>query len=93
MLEQVLILIKCGLLSDGCNDNNINWVKTMFYLQGTYTFNSDYNETEGEFAFHNELRIQCPIRKCTFTGMLNVTRTGPLIKTCSLALSWGAEVK
>ena len=86
MLEQVLILIKFGLLSDVCNDdNNINWVKTMLYLQGTYTYNCDYNETEGEFAFHNVLRtqyLQCPIRKCTFTGMLSVTRIGPLIKTC-----------
>ena len=37
MLEQVLILIKSGLLSDGCNDdNNVDWVKTMLYLQGTY---------------------------------------------------------
>ena len=86
MLEQVLILIKFGLLSDGCNDDdNINWVKTMLYLQGTYTFNGDYNETEEELAFHNVLRIQClqcPIRKCTFTGMLSVTHIGPLIKTC-----------
>ena len=57
----------------------------MLYLQGTYTLNSDYDETEGEFAFHNMLNIQClqyPIRKCTFTGMLSVTRIGPLIKTC-----------
>ena len=71
MLEHVLILIKFGLLSDGCNDdNNVDWFKTMLYLQGTYTFIGDYNETEGEFAFHNLLRIQylqCPIRKCTFT--------------------------
>ena len=29
----------------------------------------------------------------TFTGMLSVTRIGPLIKTCKLALSLGAEVK
>ena len=86
MLELVLILIKFGLLSDGCNDdNNVNWIKTMLCLPGTYTSNSDYNETEGEFAIHNVLRIQClqcPIRKCTFTGMLSVTRIGPLIKTC-----------
>ena len=86
MLEQVLILIKFGLLSDWCNDdNNVDWVKTMLYLQGTYTLNSDYNETEGEFAFHNMLRIQClqcPIRKYIFTRMLSVTRIGPLIKTC-----------
>ena len=86
MLDQVLILIKFLLLSDGCNDdNNVDWVKTMLNLQGTYTFNGDYNETEGEFAFDNVLRIQClqcPIRKCTFTGMFSVTRIGPLIKTC-----------
>ena len=82
----MLIFIKFGLLSDVCNDdNNVDWVKTMLDLQGTHTLNSDYNETEGEFAFHNVLRIQClqcPIRKCTFTGMLSVTQIGPLIKTC-----------